>query len=138
MPGGGITPANIVRVVRETSGNEIHASLLTPVLLEICVGSLVGVLNRKSQVDVARTRELVELAHPLRVTFHRAFDQSQSWQDSLEAVIQTDIENAKQSGMDGVVGIHKRSRAASMKPALGVTPPEARSLQSSMLWALAR
>jgi copper homeostasis protein len=52
-------------------------------------GVVPGLLNRKFQIDVARARELVELAHPLQVPFHRAFDQSHSWRDSLEAVIQT-------------------------------------------------
>ena len=52
-------------------------------------GIVVGVLDRDSRIDMARTRELVELAHPLPVTFHRAFDKTGCGADSLEAVIQT-------------------------------------------------
>ena len=47
-------------------------------------GIVVGVLDQNARVDVARTRELVEFAHPLPVTFHRAFDETHSWRDPLE------------------------------------------------------
>jgi len=61
-------------------------------------GIVVGILDRESRIDVARTRDLVELAHPLPVTFHRAFDETECKQDSLEAVIQTGAKRLLTSG----------------------------------------
>jgi len=59
---------------------------------------VVGILDRNSRVDIVRTRELVELAHPLPVTFHRAFDRTDRSRDALEAVIQTGARRLLTSG----------------------------------------
>jgi copper homeostasis protein len=51
-------------------------------------GVVTGVLLPNRCVDVARSRELAELARPLAVTFHRAFDRAPNLSDALEAVIE--------------------------------------------------
>ena len=65
-------------------------------------GIVLGILDRNSHVDVARTGQLVELAHPLPVTFHRAFDETDisrnALRDSLEAVIETGATRLLTSG----------------------------------------
>ena len=39
-----------------------------------CSGIVSGVLHKDMRVDMARTKELIDLASPLTFTFHRAFD----------------------------------------------------------------
>jgi copper homeostasis protein len=50
-------------------------------------GVVIGLLNADRLVDIERTRELVALARPLPVTFHRAFDETPSPSAALEGVI---------------------------------------------------
>jgi len=51
-------------------------------------GVVFGVLTTEKKIDVNRTKELVELAKPLRVTFHRAFDEAINPLESLENIIE--------------------------------------------------
>jgi len=61
-------------------------------------GLVFGLLRADGLVDEDRTRELVELAHPLPVTFHRAFDMSRDPLEALEAVIRTGARRILTSG----------------------------------------
>ena len=61
-------------------------------------GFALGVLNTNNTVDAPRTRALVDLAAPLEVTFHRAFDATPSLPQALEEVIRTGCRRILTSG----------------------------------------
>ena len=61
-------------------------------------GVVFGILQPNGEIDIAQTAALVELAQPLGVTFHRAFDMAIEPFEALEAVIQTGTERILTSG----------------------------------------
>lgn len=61
-------------------------------------GIVIGSLNKDATVDTERTKRLVELAYPLEVTFHRAFDRTKNAFQSLEDIIDCGCQRILTSG----------------------------------------
>jgi copper homeostasis protein len=86
-------------------------------------GFVVGVLHPDATIDIERTYELVELAAPLEVTFHRAFDLTPSLDDALEDVVATGCRRILTSGGErdvvaGAANLHRLVQLAADRIAI--------------------
>ena len=82
-------------------------------------GVVLGILHKDATVDVERTCELVAIAGPLDVTFHRAFDQISALNQALEDVISTGCGRVLTSGGERDVVSGAQSLARLVKQAEG-------------------
>lgn len=86
-------------------------------------GLVLGILKRDNSVDIRRTGELVSLARPLPVTFHRAFDESADLSRALLDIVQTGAVRILTSGgaataLDGAAKIAGLVSAAGRRIAI--------------------
>jgi copper homeostasis protein len=75
-----------------------------------CDGVVLGILKKDGSIDVQRCSELVSMAYPMSVTFHRAFDRVNDAQQALEEIIEMGCERILTSGgyptaMEGAANI---------------------------------
>ena len=63
-----------------------------------CKGIAIGILTKTNKVDLVRLKQIVELAHPMRVTFIRAFDVTPDPFEALEQIIEAGCERILTSG----------------------------------------
>jgi copper homeostasis protein len=116
---GGVTPSHrliwdaversglpVHVLVRPRGGNFVYSGAEIDVMrrdiLHIkelgAAGVVLGILQLDGRIDVGATRALIELARPLKVTFHRAFDTTPSLPQALEDVIATGTDRLLTSG----------------------------------------
>jgi copper homeostasis protein len=135
---GGLTPSSgLVRValeltdlplhvlVRPRGGDFSYSSAEVAVMRDDILhfkklgaaGVVIGLLRGDNTVDVDETRTLVELAGPMKVTFHRAFDVTPSLPAAMEDVIKAGCDRLLTSGGERDVLSGARSLAALVQQA---------------------
>jgi copper homeostasis protein len=118
---GGITPSlGMIRQARKVAGIDINVMIrprggdflfnddefasmqvdIETAKAEGANGVVIGLLASAGEIDVARTRELVALARPLSVTFHRAFDVAAEPFSALETLIELCVDRVLTSGQE--------------------------------------
>jgi copper homeostasis protein len=118
---GGTTPnAGLIRLIRERSkvsanvmirprGGDFCYTKEDYAVMEADVeiakrmganGVVLGLLREDGTIDVERTRDLIQRARPLSVTFHRAFDMSADPFGALEELIRLGVDRVLTSGQE--------------------------------------
>jgi copper homeostasis protein len=64
-----------------------------------CDGVVIGMLNADGTIDKERCKQLVVLAYPMCVTFHRAFDRTIDATQALEDIIEIGCQRILTSGL---------------------------------------
>lgn len=121
---GGITPSRgMIRQARRVSGIGLHviirprggdflfaetefavmAADIETAKAEGADGVVIGQLLADGTIDVARTRELMAIARPMSVTFHRAFDMTPDAFAALDTLIELGIDRVLTSGQEACV-----------------------------------
>jgi copper homeostasis protein len=102
-------------------------------------GLVLGVLHPDGTVNVEQTGVLIELARPLPVTFHRAFDETPDLFSALESVVSTGAtriltSGGKRSAFEGTAAIAELVQAANCRikiiPGAGINAANLRDVIS--------
>jgi copper homeostasis protein len=100
-------------------------------------GVVLGILDPDGRIDVQRSRKLVQLARPLAVTFHRAFDMTADLLLALEDICSTGAdrlltsggEQTAELGIDTIAELVKKAEGRIVVMAgSGIKPENARGL----------
>lgn len=83
-------------------------------------GIVVGFLNLDGSIDAVRTKEIIEIAKPMEITFHRAFDRCNNPFIALEQLIKLGVHRVltsgqKQTAIEGIEVVSKLVKQAQNK-----------------------
>ena len=83
-------------------------------------GVVFGILTSENRIDIKRTKELVSLSRPMKVTFHRAFDAATGPFEALKHIIETGADilltsGQKEKAIDGAELIYRLNNLAKGK-----------------------
>jgi copper homeostasis protein len=98
-------------IIRPRGGDFLYSELEFSVMCEDirlakalrADGVVVGCLTAEAEIDAVRTQQMLELARPLNVTFHRAFDMCQDPRRALEQLIGLRVDRVLTSGQEASV-----------------------------------
>ena len=155
---GGITPsAGLIEMARAAVSIALHV-MIRPRAGDFCYdtdefetmrrdialakrmgsnGVVFGILDLNGNVDVARTRQLADLAGPLAVTFHRAFDMTADLFRALDDVCAAGADRVLSSGgeptalqgRETILQLIQRAHGRIViMPGSGIKPDNARDL----------
>ena len=93
-------------LVRPRVGNFVYSNVETEVVLRDMAaiknagasGAVLGALEPDGNLDLERTRELIEASRPMSATFHRAFDICRDPMNALEQLIELGVDRLLTSG----------------------------------------
>ena len=68
-------------------------------------GVVIGALRQNGNVDLNAMKQMTEIAHPLSITFHRAFDWTKSPLEALESLCDLGVDRILTSGQEPSVSI---------------------------------
>ena len=119
LKNGGITPKySDIKKLRKLTNINLHV-LILPIAnkficskedlkkiikdIEFCKsiginGVVIGAINEDGSIDISKTKKMVDVARPMKVTFHRAFDSCLDLQNNLEDIIKTGCDYLLTSG----------------------------------------
>ena len=119
LKNGGITPKySDIKKLRKLTNINLHV-LILPIAnkficskedlkkiikdIEFCKsiginGVVIGAINEDRSIDISKTKKMVDVARPMKVTFHRAFDSCLDLQNNLEDIIKTGCDYLLTSG----------------------------------------
>lgn len=97
-------PVNVI--IRPRGGDFLYTDLEFEVMkkdIELCKklgvnGVVIGILTENGRIDQHRTRELIDCARPLEITFHRAFDMTPDPFEALDLLMDLGIDRVLSSG----------------------------------------